>query len=164
MLAWPFGVPSVMSSFRFSGMDDSVPAKSIWENGRNTCFDPNSPWVCQHRWNAICNMVLFRRKTRKAKGISHKWVNGNQVAFSRTYQKSKEYVVSMGFIIINGTGESLRRTFETGLPAGKYFNLITSQLMHGKMWGETFEVKDYGTLEIEVKPYDAFCICIDFME
>jgi alpha-amylase len=164
MLAWPFGIPKIMSSFRFSGMDDAVPEKSIWNNGSNTCFDKDSPWVCQHRWNAICNMVLFRQKTKKAKGITHTWANGNQIAFSRSHQKSGKYIISVGFVVINATEKTLKRKFETGLPDGEYYNLITSKLVMEEMQGETVEIKNYGFAEIEVKPYDAVCLCVNFME
>lgn len=162
MLAWPFGIPKIMSSFRFSGKDDAVPLSPVWQNGHNTVLDPNSPWVGQHHWNAIANMVLFRNKTKKAKGITHVWVNGNQVAFAKSYQKAHEFVAALGFVVINNSDKPLKRKFETGLPAGKYFNLIASQITEGKMQGQTVQVENYGLAEIEVKPYDAVVIGLDF--
>lgn len=164
MLAWNFGIPKIMSSFYFNGMDDSIPNSSIWQNGRYTGFDAKSPWVCQHRWNAIANMVLFRNKTRNAKGITHIWIGDNQVAFARSYQKSKEYVTSLGFVVINGNNLPLKHKFETGLPAGKYYNLIASQFIEGRMQGPTIEVESYGHAEIEVPPHDAVCIMLDYLE
>jgi alpha-amylase len=162
MLSWPFGIPKVMSSFRFETMDDPIPTKPVWQNSRNTCFDKDSPWVAQHRWGAICNMVLFRNKTHPAQGISHIWANGNQVAFARTYQKPHGYVTSLGFVIINNTDSVLNRRFETGLPAGKYYNLISSTLTEGKMQGPTITIENYGFANIEVEPYDATVLLIDF--
>jgi len=164
MFAWPFGIPKVMSSFRFNNQDDPIPNTPVWQNGRNTCFDPGSPWVCQHRWNAIANMVLLRKKTEQAEGVSHIWAEGNQVAFARSYQKPGEYVASLAFIVINATAKPLRRRFDTGLVAGKYIDLITGYLKDGEMQGQTIQVKDYGFAEIEVKPYDAVAIGIDFKE
>jgi alpha-amylase len=164
MLAWPFGVPKIMSSFRFVNNDDSIPKTRVWQNERNTCFDENSPWVGQHRWNAIANMVLFRNKTHAAPGISHVWADGNKIAFARTYQKSKEYVTSYGFVVINATEETLQRRFETGLPNGKYYDFITAQLIGGKMQGPTIEVEDYGFATITVKPFDAVAIVVGFVE
>lgn len=163
MLAWPFGIPKVMSSFYFSGMDDPLPTKNIWINSRNTCFDKDSPWVGQHRWSAIANMVLFRSRTRKARGITHVWVNGNQIAFARTYQKPREYVTTLGFVVINNTNAQLKRRFETGLPAGKYYNLVSSQLSEGKIQGPTVDVENYGFANIEVSSYDAVALLVDFM-
>jgi len=161
MLAWPFGVPKVMSSFRFAAPNDSIPITSVWQSGRNTCFDKDSPWVAQHRWNAIANMVLFRQNTQNAKGISHIWTNGNQIAFARTYQKPREYVTSLGFVVINNSVTLLKRRFETGLPAGKYHNLILSQIIEGTIQGPIVEVEDYGFANIEVKPFDAVVIMIE---
>lgn len=164
MLAWPFGIPKIMSSFRFNTQNDSIPNTPVWQNGRCTCFDANSPWVAQHRWNAIANMVLFHSKVKNAPGISHLWANGNQIAFARVYQKPKEYVVSVGFIVINATEKPINRRFETGLPLGKYFNLITSKLTGGKMEGPTITVENYGFATIEVPPFDAVAILIDFVQ
>lgn len=162
MLAWPFGVPKIMSSYYFSGFNDPIPQAAVWQDGRNTCFDSGCPWVCQHRWRAISNMVLFRKKMQDAKGITHVWANNNQVAFARTYQKSKEYVATKGFVVINNSGEKLQRKFETGLPGGIYFDLINSDLVKGKMQGPSVLVENYGTAEITVKPYDAVVLCVGF--
>ncbi len=163
MLAWPFGVPKIMSSFRFGGQDDSIPNKPVWQNGRFTGFDQNSPWVAQHRWNAIANMVLFHNRAKNATGISHVWTNGNQVAFARVYQKPKEYIAAIGFIVINATDQPLYRSFDTGLPDGKYYNLINSILISGKMQGKTITVTNYGSATIEIPPFDALAVMVDFM-
>jgi alpha-amylase len=164
MLAWPFGVPKIMSSFRFTDHNDPIPDTYVWQNGRCTCFDPNSPWVAQHRWDAIANMVLFRNKTQHAPGISHVWVNGNQIAFSRVYQKPKECVVSVGFVVINAADKPINRRFETGLPEGNYYNLIASQLVSGEMQGPTITVENYGYATITVPPFDTIAISISFVQ
>ncbi|MBU0744419.1 MAG: cyclic nucleotide-binding domain-containing protein [Gammaproteobacteria bacterium] len=164
MLSWPFGVPKIMSSFHFTNHDDPIPNTSVWQNGRCTCFDANSPWVAQHRWNAIANMVLFHNRTQNAPGTSHLWANGNQVAFSRVYQKPKKYVASVGFVVINDTDKPLNHRFETGLPDGKYYDLIKSRLASGKMIGPTITVENYGFATIEVPPFDAIAILIDFIQ
>jgi alpha-amylase len=153
-----------MSSFKFTGMDDSIPETAIWQNGRNTCLDKNSPWVSQHRWSAISNMVLFRNKTKQAQGISHIWLNGDQIAFARTVQKSREYVTTLGFVVINNTDQPLKKRFETGLPAGKYFNLVMSQFnKDGKMEGVTVDVENYGFSTIEVMPYNAVVLLLNYL-
>jgi alpha-amylase len=162
MLAWPFGVPKVMSSFKFAGVDDELPKKAVWQNGVNTCFDKDSPWVAQHRWKAICNMVLFRSKTKNAQGITHIWLGDNQVAFARSVQT--EVVASSGFVVINGSDKILKRKFETGLPKGIYYDLISCHLVEGKMQGLVVEVANYGFAEIEVKPHDAVCIQLSFVK
>lgn len=164
MLAWPFGIPKIMSSFRFNNHDDPIPKTRVWQNGHNTCFDADSPWVAQHRWNAIANMVLFRKKTKDATGISHIFASGNQVAFARTYQKIGEYVTSYGFVVINDTADILSKRFETGLPGGNYYDFISSYIKEGEMQGPTIRVEDYGFANITVKPFDAVVIALGFIE
>ncbi len=163
MLAWPFGVPKIMSSFNFTEHNDPIPTTPVWQDGRCTCFDKNSPWVAQHRWNAIANMVLFHNKTKNAPGISHVWTNGNQIAFSRVQQKPKEYVVAVGFVVINATDKPINRRFETGLPVGNYYNLIACHLVSGQMYGPSVTVENYGFATIEVPPFEAIAISIDFV-
>lgn len=164
MLAWPFGIPKIMSSFSFSKHDDSIPETRVWQDGRNTCFDVDSPWVAQHRWNAIANMVLFRSKTKDATGISHIFACSNQVAFARTYQKAGEYVTSYGFVVINNTANMLSKRFETGLPTGYYYDFISGHINEGKMQGLTIKVEDYGFANITVKPFDAVVIALGFIQ
>ena len=164
MLSWPFGVPKIMSGFRFSNHDDPFPETPPWQNGHNTCFDEGSPWVCQHRWNAIANMVLFRKKTEQAKGITHIWLNGHQIAFARTSQKPKQYIASIGFVVINNTDQVLEKRFETGLPDGKYVDMIQGKIVQGRLEGPKIEVSHYGYAEIRVNPYDAVVLCAHFVE
>ena len=163
MLAWPFGVPKIMSSFNFIGHDDPIPKNTVWQNGQFKAFDRGSGWVAQHRWQAIANMVLFRNKVKHAQGVSHVWAEGNQIAFSRVYQKPKDYVAAVGFVVINATNKPLVRRFETGLPAGSYYNLIASQLTLGRMEGKLITVENYGTASIEVAPFDAVVMVKDYM-
>ena len=162
MLAWPFGVPKIMSSFKFTSHDDAIPKSAVWQNGRCTCFDKDSQWIVQHRWDAIANMVLFRSRTIDAPGVSHRWVNGNQIAFARVSEKPGKAVVAKGFIAINATAHILRRRFETGLPSGKYYNLIASRLSLGKMHGPLITVEKYGHATIEIGPHDAVALLPSF--
>ncbi len=164
MLAWPFGIPKIMSSFRFKGHDDPYPSKPVWDGDRNTCFDHGSLWVGQHRWNAIANMVLFHKLMVSATGIVNVWTNGNQVAFARAKEYVKKAIVVRGFVIINATNERLMRKFNTGLPEGKYFNLVVSSLNGDKMDGQIITIENYGQAVIEVPPYDAVVISVDFLK
>ena len=49
MLAWPYGYAQVMSSYVITNSDHGPPSQKVWSNGRNTCLDSNSQWVCEHR-------------------------------------------------------------------------------------------------------------------
>jgi alpha-amylase len=46
MLAWPYGVPQVMSSFSFSNPDQGPPAAG---NGTTSPVSCGNGWVCEHR-------------------------------------------------------------------------------------------------------------------
>ncbi len=162
MLAWPFGVPKIMSSFRFKAHDDGYPIKNVWDGDRDCGFEAGSGWVLQHRWVAIANMVLFHRLTSRAQGVAHIWAQGNQLAFARVQQEPGKSIVAIGFVVINATDEVLQRKFDTGLPDGIYYNLIASNLIGGKMHGDTVRVTDYGKAEIMIKPYDAVALVLDY--
>ena len=164
MLAWPFGVPKIMSSFKFTSHDDGIPESAVWQNGRCTCLDGDSRWVAQHRWDAIANMVLFHSNTMDAQGVSHRWVNGNQIAFARVSEKPGQSVEAKGFIVINATAYTLKRGFETGLPSGKYYNLIASRLSLGKMNGPLITIEKYGYATIEIGPHDAVALLLSFTD
>eukprot|EP00933_Yihiella_yeosuensis_P081161 TRINITY_DN9470_c1_g1_i1.p1 TRINITY_DN9470_c1_g1~~TRINITY_DN9470_c1_g1_i1.p1 ORF type:complete len:545 (-),score=86.18 TRINITY_DN9470_c1_g1_i1:84-1718(-) len=63
MLAYPYGYPQVMSSFQFTDFDDGPPAQRVHidtDDGVVHCGG-GSPWVCEHRWPAISNMVAWRK-------------------------------------------------------------------------------------------------------
>ncbi len=164
MLAWPFGIPKIMSSFRFKSHDDPYPANFVWQKDRNTCFDRDSLWVAQHRWEAIANMVLFHKVMQNALGVVNVWGNGNQIAFARATEQLKEAVVVRGFVIINATSEPLIRKFNTGLPEGEYYNLVLSDLNAAQITGPVVKVEKYGHAFIEVPPYDAVVIAINFIK
>lgn len=64
---------------------------------RNTCFDPDSKWMCEHRWCPITNMVDFRNAVSfNWDPVAEWWDNGDrQIAFARG---------RLGFVAINQAG------------------------------------------------------------
>merc|ERR1712039_1072378 len=61
MLAWPYGYPKVMSPYRFTDTAQGSPAVPIHSaSGGLNCGD-DRPWVCEHRWPAIANMITWRK-------------------------------------------------------------------------------------------------------
>lgn len=161
MLAWPFGIPHIMSSFYFKAHDDSFPEATVW-NGDQDCGFNNGAWVLQHRWQAISNMVLFHRLTLDAPGVAHVWAHQNQVAFSRVKEVAAESIVAQGFVVINASSEPLTRKFDTGLPDGNYFNLIESRVDADRMQGPMVQVKDFGKTELTIKPFDAVVLLLNY--
>lgn len=119
MLAFPYGYPQVMSSFAFEDSDQGPPAyadgttRPVYENGEAVC---SGAWVCEHRWPAIANMVMFRNVTEPVLAVTDWWSNGaDQIAFGRG---------NLGFVVINRAADRLEKTFQTQLPAGQYCNVI----------------------------------------
>lgn len=122
MLAHPYGYPDLMSSYKFSNSDQGPPADangnthSVHHNGEVSCFEE---WQCEHRWQAIANMVSFRNHT-SAKPLTHWWSNGaNQIAFGRR---------GKGFVAINRESTPLNHTFQTDMAPGTYCNVIEGEL------------------------------------
>lgn len=113
MLAWPYGEAQVQSGFRFSNVDQDAPTASPYDASGNAQINVN--WDFIHRWSDISNMVAFRTATN-GQGVSN-WTTGtgNQIAFSRG---------AVGFVAINNDTSAWSKTFQTGLPAGTYCNVV----------------------------------------
>ncbi len=143
-LAWPYGYPQVMSSFNFSNGDQGPASDgsgntiAVYQNGANTCFNGN--WICEHRWREIANMAAFRNYTQDFFGVSNWWSNGNnQIAFGRG---------GRGFVVINRESGALNRTFQTGMAAGTYCDVIAGDFVNGTCTGRTITVDSAGNASI----------------
>ncbi|MGH3656327.1 MAG: carbohydrate-binding module family 20 domain-containing protein [Micromonosporaceae bacterium] len=132
MLAWPYGVPKVMSSYQFSGHDQGPPAASDGTTSPVSCGDG---WVCEHRWRTTANLVGFRNAVAGT-GVSHWWSNGsNQIGFGRT---------GKGYAAFNRSGGPMARTFQTDLPAGTYCDVANGDVTGGSCSGTTYPVDGNG--------------------
>ena len=95
-------------------------------------------------------MVAFRNNTLSAWHVDNWWDNGNnQIAFSRG---------DKGFVVINKEGYPLEQSFKTGLPAGKYINIIEGDVVSGACTGPVIVVNGDGTANIKVAPMSAAAI------
>jgi alpha-amylase len=120
MLAYPYGVPQVMSSYDFKNSDQGPPSDeqghtdNIYVDGQPNCF---KEWVCEHRRGAIAPMVQFHNQVADAP-LMNWWSDGkNQIAFGRG---------DLGFVVINRDSEALNQTFQTGLSPGFYCNVVAA--------------------------------------
>ena len=76
-------------------------------------------WICEHRWSEIYNMVKFRNVAGLEK-MENWWDNGyHAIAFSRG---------NRAFVAINNEDHPIDQTLKTGLPAGKYCDVISGNL------------------------------------
>jgi alpha-amylase len=138
MIAWPYGVPQVMSSFTFSNVDTGPPAAS---NGTTNAVSCGSGWECEHRWRTTANMVALRNAAAGA-GVTNWWSNGsNQIAFGRG---------STGYAAFNRSGSALTRTFQTSLPAGTYCDVMAGDFANGSCTGPSYAVGGNGQVTATV--------------
>lgn len=151
-LAWPYGIPRIMSSFGFTDSDQGPPAdnngnlKSPTFNADGSC---GGGWICEHRWRQIYNMVGFRNAAGNA-AVANWWDNGNnQIAFSRG---------NRAFIVFNGESANLNQNLATGLPAGTYCELSTGQKSGNSCTGSTITVGGDGRANFSLNgsAYDGF--------
>uniref|UniRef100_A0A671RWF9 alpha-amylase n=1 Tax=Sinocyclocheilus anshuiensis TaxID=1608454 RepID=A0A671RWF9_9TELE len=157
MLAHPYGVTRVMSSYRWdrkivNGKDENDwmgppsfsdgSTKPVPINPDSTCGDN---WVCEHRWRQIRNMVIFRNVVN-GQPLSNWWDNGNnQIAFSRG---------SKGFIVINNDDWALNVTLNTGLPMGTYCDVISGDKIGGTCTGKQVSVGSDGRATFSISNTD----------
>ena len=141
MLGWPYGRPKVMSSYQIDDGDHGPPSDSACEG----------TWICEHRWPSTIAMVGFRNATA-GEPVERWWSNGNdQIAFARG---------NRGFFVLNREEKpSLTQAFDTGLPAGRYCEVIGGGVgPDGGCIGEAIEVGPDGTASITVGPLDVAAI------
>jgi len=150
MMAWPYAFVQIMSSYAFNKNQDWTgppsngggDTKDVLINSDDTC---GNGWICEHRWRQIYNMAKFRN-IAGSDPVANWWDNGgNQIAFSRG---------NKAFIAINNEGYSMDVTRQTGLPAGKYCDIISGNLINGQCTGKTVEVYNGGTVNLSIKNDD----------
>lgn len=144
MLAHPYGVTRVMSSFSFENTDQGPPQDSNGNivspsiNADETC---GNGWVCEHRWRQIYNMAGFRNIVGDVT-LANWWDNGrNQVAFSRG---------NRGFVAFNLEGSDLNTQLQTGMSAGSYCDLASGSKVNGSCTGKTITVGGDGRAQINI--------------
>ncbi|XP_047533155.1 alpha-amylase-like [Vanessa atalanta] len=147
LLAHPYGKPRVMSSYFFDNSEQGPPSDgneniiTPFINEDDTC---GNGWVCEHRWRQIYNMISFRNAVGDA-NVGHWWDNGNkQIAFARG---------RLGFIVFNGDDVELNQNLQTGLPQGRYCDVISGKNIGGKCSGATVSVDMNGRAHFYISQY-----------
>ncbi|XP_022105424.1 uncharacterized protein LOC110987206 [Acanthaster planci] len=118
MLAYPYGLARVMSSYDFTSFDEGPPSDlhgAILSPIINEDGSCGNGWVCEHRWTAVKNMIGFRN-TSNGEPLVNWWSNNKQqVAFGRG---------DKAFIVLNNEDKSFSEFLYTGLPVGEYCDII----------------------------------------
>ena len=148
MLAYPYGYPRIMSSYYFNDENQGPPA-----NGPHTGDACGQGWVCEHRWGGIGNMVGFRAATQSNWFTSHPHTDGNnRLAFGRG---------GLGFVVLNNETSAWTSTFDTGMPAGTYCDVISGELVNNSCTGDLIIVDTSGLATISASGRNAVAIHID---
>ncbi|KAG8790306.1 hypothetical protein FRC12_012218 [Ceratobasidium sp. 428] len=115
MLAYPYGTPTILSSFYFGDTNAGAP-----NGGWGSCSGTQGTngWICQHRWTAIAGMIKFYNKVGTQ--ALNNWVKGSnqQIAFGRG---------TAGFVVINNDGSAWKKTFKTSLKNATYCDVISGK-------------------------------------
>ncbi|WP_063774978.1 carbohydrate-binding module family 20 domain-containing protein [Streptacidiphilus anmyonensis] len=149
MLAWGYGTqPSVYSGFTWNSTDDSPPADG---NGYVTATDCSNGWYCTDRIQGVANMVGWHNAAQGA-AVANWYDDGsNLIAFSRG---------DKAWITINNENTTQTRTFQTGLPAGTYCDVIHGDYTAstGACSGPTVAVDANGDATVSVAAKDAVAL------
>jgi alpha-amylase len=149
MIAYPYGVPQVMSSFTFSNPDAGPPSAG---NGTTSAVACGSGWACEHRWRTTANMVALRNAATGT-GVTDWWGNGsNQIAFGRG---------SAGYVAFNRSGSALTRTFQTSLAAGTYCDVMNGDFSSGACSGPAYAVDGSGQVTATVPAGGALALHVN---
>lgn len=153
MLAYPYGIPRIMSSFAFENSDQGPPMATNGELltpeiNAETGLCSEAKWICEHRWPEIRKMIQFRNKVGDVP-IQNWWDNGDkQVGFERT---------GKGFVAFNlQAGSDFNQELQTTLPPGSYCDMISGTKNENKCTGKTFVVNANGKIAINIPKDDKY--------
>jgi alpha-amylase len=152
-LAYGWGsTPSVYSGFDYSNNDQSPPADANGFVTATVCG--TGVWECLDRNQGVANLVGFHNATR-GQAVGNWWSDGNNaIAFSRG---------SAGWISVNNENSTVSNSYQTGLPAGTYCDLVHGDFANGSCTGPTVVVSTSGTATVSTATKDAVAIDVDAM-
>jgi alpha-amylase len=155
MLTWPYGHPSLLSSYGFdratnAGRSIGPPAEAPDCAGAPPPATAKAGWLCEHRRPYVARLLAFRAATADAPEVTSWWDDGGQqLAFGRG---------AKGFVAINAGATELRRTFTTSLPAGTYCDVYGGAVAAGACTGARVQVDAAGAAELTVAPGSAIVL------
>jgi alpha-amylase len=161
MLGHPYGYPKVMSSYYFENHDQGRPEGPVHDMDRLACTPSadamekpvrGRPWVCEHRWHTIANMVAWRRSAGDAKITAWWAMDGNRLFFCRGK--------SACLVINRHETQPWKARLSLKLPMGNYCDVIRSD---NTTSCPTVDVGRDGHANIEVRPLSAVAMHIGKM-
>lgn len=116
MLAHPYGYPRIMSSYYFEDKDAGPPNVTVHLPDGTVRCGPGTPWVCEHRAEAIANMVAWRRSAGDDP-ITAWYAGGDKLGMCRG---------AAACIALNQGDTPWKISAPVPLPAGEYCDVIRS--------------------------------------
>merc|ERR1719189_1871493 len=116
MLAHPYGYPKVMSSYYFDSHDRGPPKQAV-HSGTGVACGKGQPWVCEHRWTPIANMVAWRRSAGGGWVENWETQGGSRISFCRS---------GAACVLINREGNDWQASVSVSMPDGQYCNVQVS--------------------------------------
>jgi alpha-amylase len=113
-LAYPYGVPQLMSSFSFTNPEAGPPAAS---NGTTNAVSCGSGWECEHRRTIVANMVGFHNRVNGTNVNNWTSPQSSRISFGRG---------NAGHVAFNRSSTAWTGTFSTQLPNGSYCNVAAT--------------------------------------
>ena len=148
MLAHTYGLPRLMSSFEFETIDQGPPADENHNivgrtiDGEGQCM---RPWICEHRWKPIVEMIKFRNVV-KNETIGNWSDNGQSMM---TFCRGNK-----GFIAFNNElSLNLKSTLLVCVPPGTYCDIMNGTKLNGACTGDQIIVDENSKAEIAI-PYE----------
>ncbi|MDX2411098.1 MAG: alpha-amylase family protein [Woeseiaceae bacterium] len=144
MLAYPYGYPMVMSSYRFEDDGQGPPDSSPLDDSSGCGHD----WICEHRRPAITNMVAFRKAADGADVVNWHISDGKVVSFGRG---------DIGHVVINVSEQAIEIEVPTSLPTGRYCDVIANGVDGAECAQDQISVND-GVMIVSLQPLSAIAI------
>lgn len=143
MLATPYGIPRIMSSYEFNTILDGPPRDNqdqITSPMLNQNGQCEGKWICEHRWPQIVQMIKFRNIVGNST-ITNWADNGqNQVAFCRG---------KLGFVAFNNElSLSLKTTVKACVAPGLYCDIMSGGKIGNECIGDKIEVDENGKVNL----------------
>jgi len=167
MLAHPYGYPKVMSSYYFDNHDQGPPSTSVHQGSSLACGGAatarlqsatnitavlDTPWVCEHRWTAVANMVAWRRSAGGNDVTKFQAVGGDTIGFCRG---------SAACVALNRGSSSWAASLKFTVPAGHYCDIIQSD---DPLSCPSVEVAPDGSAKFEVPSLGAVAVHVGKMK
>eukprot|EP00931_Biecheleriopsis_adriatica_P010340 TRINITY_DN111419_c0_g1_i1.p1 TRINITY_DN111419_c0_g1~~TRINITY_DN111419_c0_g1_i1.p1 ORF type:complete len:546 (+),score=105.60 TRINITY_DN111419_c0_g1_i1:42-1679(+) len=122
MLAFPYGYPKIMSSYDFRSPEEGPPTAPVHQEGGSVRCGKSQPWVCEHRWPAIANMVAWRRSAGSFPVSDFQVLDGEDYGKALSFCRGPTACVAFN----RQAASTWPVTMTVPLPAGLYCNVAES--------------------------------------